>query len=410
MSKPQKLLSVLLLASMLLIGASCSNTKATTETGKATTETWKALNNTFSAWYDESKPDTSMGIDVDSQNFYVGKTAEGKDIFALLRLPLKGTWLADEISEARLFLKLNSETAPSKISIGFVSNNWDYSNLTRAEAVSAIDSTSIRSFDVKNEGGAWVSVSVKDFVRTWLSGERPNYGFALFGEIDGEEYTFISDVGESEAEIPYLEVTGQTGERAKNYGKFAYTETPFPGALTDEGGNCMSYALRDTNMILIDDLAADFDSMDQIYTQLGESGVLTYFTELVKNYVDEHKTGLKISSFRQLDSFDSKIDPSVEYRIAMRIGCKVWNDVVDLGGKRNFDYHFWAQLNDGKWAQKFPLDTSEIIPCSAANLSPEKYPWDCAMMWTGNSQNYYTSKVVYFAVTKSTDEFTQHKG
>jgi hypothetical protein len=129
----------------------------------------------------------------------------------------------------------------------------------------------------------------------------------------------------------------------------------------------------------------------------------------VEDYVEARKAGLQISGFRRIADFDSEIDAAREYRVAMRVGCKVFGE-VDLGGKGCFDYHFWAQLRDGRWAQKFPLDPSVIIPCTGPGISPGKYPWDSALQWYPKTQGYYTSKVVYFAVAKDTDAFTGHEG
>jgi hypothetical protein len=93
------------------------------------------------------------------------------------------------------------------------------------------------------------------------------------------------------------------------------------------------------------------------------------------------------------------------------VGCKVFEgEAVDLSGQGMFDYHFWAQLSDGRWAQKFPLDTSEIIPGAAPGVSPGKYPWNSALQWLPKFQGYYTSQVIFFAVTKYTDEVTRHRG
>jgi hypothetical protein len=261
---------------------------------------------------------------------------------------------------------------------------------------------------VKQEADGWISLPVTDLVRDWLGGAAPNYGLAIFG--DESVCAFVSGGGDDVAAFPYLSVSGVVGERTARYGKFDYTASPLPGAADDEGGNCMSYALRDTNMILLDALDADFDKMNEIYTASGEDAVAEYIAELSMAYVEAHKEGLRVSNFRRIDGFDAEIDPKTEYRIALRVGCKVFGGEAELGRKGMFDYHFRAQLSDGRWAQKFPLDPSEIIPCSAPGLSPGKYPWDSAVMWYGKTQDYYTSRVIYFAVTKATDEFTRHLG
>ena len=372
-----------------------------------TPEKWIARNNTVSAWFSEEQPEDSLGADIDPETIHVGKTADGKDIFTLLRLPLQGTWFAGEVRSARLLLKVKENDAPASLRVARAAGGWDSSQTPRAEARALVDDASFSTPELELEEGGWVSFNVTDYVKTWLSGDVQNNGFALFAESAGGTTVFVS--GWAEDDIPYLEVSGAVGARASDYGKFGYTEQPVPGAEVDEGGNCLSYALRDTEMILIDDLKADYEAMNKIYRGGGEDAVMDYFAGLVEDYVEENKAGLQISRFRKIDGFDAPFDPEKEYRAAIRRGCKVF-DEVDLGGDRNFDFHAWAQLNDGQWAQKFPLDASEKIPCSAPGVSPEKYPWDAAIQWSlARLNGYYTSKIVYFAVTKDTEDFTKHK-
>jgi hypothetical protein len=164
-------------------------------------------------------------------------------------------------------------------------------------------------------------------------------------------------------------------------------------------------------MILDFHLGVDYDEMNRIYIAGGKDGVADYIDSLVANYVETHKKGLQISRLRKIEGFDAVIDPTAEYRIAMRVGCLVNDDgTVDLGGKNHFDYHFWVQLNNGQWAQKFPLDPSEVVPCSGPGVSPGKYPWNAAISWSREKDHDFDdSKVLYYAVTKDTDAFTKHR-
>ncbi|MDR1159741.1 MAG: DNRLRE domain-containing protein [Syntrophomonadaceae bacterium] len=375
-----------------------------------TTEKWIAQDNTISAWFSEEQPENYSGVDIDIETMQIGKTADGKDIFALLRLPLKGTWLAGEVHSARLFLKVKENDAPASLLVTHAASGWDFSQTPCVEARALVDDISFSTAEIRQEEDGWISFDVTSCVRAWLDGDMQNNGFALFAENAGDTGVFVSGWAPDNVDIPYLEVSGAVGVRALDYGKFGYTEQPVPGAEIDEGGNCLSYALRDTEMIFIDDLNADSDVMNEIYRESGEDAVMDYFTVLVENYVEANKAGLQISRFQKIDAFDAPVQPEEEYRIAIRIGCKVFDGEVDLDGARNFDFHAWAQLNDGQWAQKFPLDTSEKIPCSGPGVSPEKYPWNAALQWSmARLNDYYTSKVVYFAVAKDTDNFTKHK-
>jgi hypothetical protein len=325
---------------------------------------------------------------------------------------MRATWLANEIKSASLKLKPSEGSeAPERLRIGYVESAYG-TFITRAKASGMVDLSSLSTVDVIAGEDGWISVDVTGFVKGWLSGEVPNYGFAIFGDEEGEflfEAVDWTENGES-FPYPYLEVSGAVGERVSGYGKFGYTEAPLPGAAADQGGNCLAYALRDTNMILADDLEINLGETNKIYSESGEDGVAEYAAGLVEKYVEAHKDGLKVSGFRRIDDFDSPIDASKEYRIAFRVGCKVYEGFeVDLSEEGAFDFHLWVQLNDGRWAQKFPLDPSEIVPGSGAGVSPAKYPWDSALMWLEKFQGYYTSKVIYYAVVKDAEGLTQHK-
>ncbi|MDR0812842.1 MAG: DNRLRE domain-containing protein [Oscillospiraceae bacterium] len=381
--------------------------------GELKTEQWLAPDKTISASFSEALPDDSTGTAIDTEAIHVGQTADGKDIFAMLRLPLEGTWLAGEVSSARLFLKLKDGAEPASVRSGLVGTIWDLSFTTRAEARAAVLEDTLKTIDVKKEADGWFSLDVTDFVKSWLSGEVQNCGLAVFGLVPGQESSFVSadwaDDDGNYGPFPYLEVSGKEGARDLSYGKFGYTETPLPGFAEDQGGNCLSYALRDTDMIFSDSLGVESGKLRESYESSGTDGVAEYTAELILAYVEAHKDALQISGFRRIDGFDAEIDAAKEYRIALRVGIQTDDEGnADFDYDGTFDYHLWAQLNDGQWAQKFPLDPSQIIPCSAPGLSPYKYPWDAALYWGMKFQNFYGSKTIYFAITKDTEEFTTH--
>ncbi|MDR3120593.1 MAG: S-layer homology domain-containing protein, partial [Clostridiales bacterium] len=362
-------------------------------------------------WLDVS--DATFFNESNSQDtLQVGSAADGADPFAFLCPEISATWLADEVTDARLFLKVVGTAAPERLRVGIVTGGWDDYFTTDDEAKALVDEKSVATVDVTQEDNGWVSLPLTDIVKKWLSGGLQNNGAAIFGETSGEGFEFISMYDENGG-VPYVKVSGAVGDRPLTYGKFGYTEQPVPDA-GNEGGNCMSYALRDTNPILDYDLKADKSEMARIYTEAGESAgtdaLADYFTRLVKEYVEDRKAGLQISRFRQIENFDSKIDTSKEYRIAMRVGVDLIDGPVNFSDPHSFDYHFWAQLNDGRWAQKFPPVSSMIVPCTGPGISPGAYPWDSAYQRTNKTRDYYTSKTVYFAVTKDTNEFTMHRG
>jgi hypothetical protein len=376
------------------------------QTALGATEEWKALNNTAKAWF--ALADSSL---MDTRTIHVGKAEDGEDIFAFVRTPLKGTWMADEVLSAKLFLKPVDGKAPASIRVGFVNSPFSSSSLTREEALLMVDMDSLKSVKVESLDNGWVSLDATDYVKTWLRAEKGNNGFALFGEEAGD---FVFEAvdwleGDKEFPYPYLEVTGDDSGRALGYGKFGYTETPFPGDSSEQGGNCLSYALRDTNMILSWHLGLDYGEMNRIMDATGEDGVCEYAAGKVEEYVKANAESLKISSFRRIDDCNSEIDPEKEYRIAFRAGCKIYEGKpADLESKGAFDFHVRVQLNDGRWAQKFPLDPSEIVAASGPDMSPAKFYWDSAVMWLEKFRDFYTSKVIYFAVQKDVPDFTRH--
>jgi hypothetical protein len=232
-------LGALLLASAVSLGSVVASESPVTEE-------WIAPDNTVSAWYSEDTPETSVGVDIDSTTLHVGKTAGGKDIFALLRLPLRGTWLANELQGARLFLKLKEGKTPATLWVGLAAQAWGFSQTPRTAAKALVNEQSLQRLETRAEEGDWISLDVTGFVKAWLNCDVPNYGFALFGESSGEEAVFFADDGDDSHDFPYLVASGAVGGRALTYGKFGYTEQPVAGAKIDQGGNCMSYALRDT--------------------------------------------------------------------------------------------------------------------------------------------------------------------
>ncbi|MDR3085513.1 MAG: DNRLRE domain-containing protein [Christensenellaceae bacterium] len=344
-----------------------------------------------------------------------GKTAEGEEVFALMRLNLGTEFLASELAEARLFLKISGESKPSSLRIGPVMGYWGDSATSYEDVKALIDEKSAVTVEPRDEADGWVSVPLTDLLRTWLSGGLQNNGLALFGETAGEICSFISCIGATvqEEETPYLKVSGKACERPLTYGKFGFTEILRPDDM-HSNGNCMSYALRDMNAILEGDLGVDMGEMERIYAQADENkgvdALAEYFARLAVDYVEAHKESLKISGFRRIDGFDSKIDPEAEYRIALRVGVDLPEGVVDFSDMHSWDFHYWLQLSDGRWSQKFPTGPSVIVPCTGPGISPGGFPWDSAYGRTPKTADYYTSQVVYFAVTKEGGEFTRHRG
>jgi hypothetical protein len=425
LSTKKKILQSILAASLclaLLFGtAACGNrgdsggdetpAGAPPPTADPNTEIWSG---DLDATYSEEEPDDMGSVNLAPGTMMAGKTVDGKNTFALIRFNIDADLLADEVRNARLFLKVMGKTSPESLRLILVEGSWDAYFSPITEIKSLLDYENSISVEVRKESGGWISMPMTDYAKTWLRGDLYNNGFAIFGETSGETYTFASIAGrdDDDADLPYIAVSGEIGDRALIYGKYSYGEMSMPGE--EDDGNCMSYALRDTDMILADDLGLDDEEMARIYTEsaAGKSvdALADYTAKSAEAYVKAHRDGLKISKFRRIDDFDSKIDPKNEYRIALRVGVDLIGDEVDFSDEHSFDYHFWVELNDGRWAQKFPSGPSMIVPCTGPDISPGKYPWDSGYMRTAKTADYYTGKTIYFAVTKTTDEFTRHRG
>ncbi|MCL1793353.1 MAG: S-layer homology domain-containing protein [Oscillospiraceae bacterium] len=360
------------------------------------------------AFYSDDEPENYGGFDNGSQTIRIGKTNSGGDNFAFVRSPLGGDFFAGEIIGAKLFLKTVRGKSPGKLRMGMVSGYWSRTAATNCEkAKSLVDFANLAVTEVRHEAGGWVSVDITEMLKTWLRGDARNAGLALFG-MDGEEHgTFVSGETLQKTEAPYIEVTGKIGSRPSGYGKFEYSRQPTEGSIYPGGGNCLAYALRDNIPVAGENLGIRNEEVNRIYQKSGEDGVAEYISALFEEYVEKYRGELCISNFRRIDDFNSAIDPALEYRVALRVGCDP-DHPMSLGS-RNYDFHFWAQIGDGRWAQKFSGAQSQIVPHSAS-LSPGEYAWDIGDQWlTQNSYGFYSSKVVYYAVAKNTNEFTEHR-
>jgi hypothetical protein len=293
--------------------------------------------------------------------------------------------------------------------MGTVANRWSYGS-TRDHAKSVVIEDSFVLKELRAEEDGWVSIDVTDAVVNFLRCELPNRGFALFPSDENALGVFMSGKESDISDAPRIVVTAELGERSTSYGKFGFSKQPEQG-FTDPivGGNCLSYAMRDNDgMLLFEDYQFDYDEMNRIFLESGENGILEYLALIVEEYVEAHKEGLQISSFRRIDDFDSPIDPEKEYRVVLRVSNKEASADVPMSDRGGFDYHLWAQLDDGRWTQKYPSSFSWITPGSGPGISPLKFVWDAGEWGFERYQEWYASDGVYYAVTKDTDEFTQH--
>ena len=370
---------------------------------------YRELDNVVKATFTLVDDEDALAMPV--QNIEIGFNDENRNaIFSFLRLPFGADLMADEVSFAQLRMKVAEGDVPSSISVAFVTDTWNIQSLTFSEAMQ-ISHAGAATLATNYQDG-WVSLDITDFIKAWLAGEQRNNGLALFPTVSGHNVSFVSG-NDGALEIPYITIFGQTGERPTGHSAFPFfRKTPVDGIVnyleTAGGGNCLAFALRDLNPITMAHLDFDFEDLDREYQAGGQEAVLEFIAQLIKSYVADHGDALQISDFRRIDSFDSPIEAD-EYRIAFRVGTHVPEGMTL--NRYNFDFHLWAQIDDGRWSQKFALSYSEIVPGTAYNIDPAIYDWHAARQWSNERWlNFYNSRIIYFAVTKDTAEFTSHRG
>ena len=361
--------------------------------------------NAANVWFSE---DSDYEYSNDLAQIGFGRTTAGGEVFSLIRMPLRGDWFADEVAEARLFLKAAEGTPPSKVYAGTVANSWGVS-LERTNIRDILHEDSFVLTEVRQEADGWFSLDVTDIVVSWLAGEIANRGFALFPTAEEAVGVFRSGMSAPIGYAPRIVISAEMGERPTGFGRFGYTVQPGQGAIEPmDGGNCFSYALRDLDGIYHEQLNFDFDEINRVFFESGPNGVLEYLIGYFENYVEANSDALQISGFRRIDSFDSPIDADREYRISLRVAAYA-TEAVPMNERYGFDFHFQMQLNDGRWAQTSPAIFSEIVPGTGPGIDPAAFLWDGATtVWIERYQEWYNSDVAYFAVTKDTDEFTRH--
>jgi len=382
--------------------------------GDSTSSTLWITHDGAVSWFSENAPFEHCS---DREVIQVGKDPDGGDVFALLRMTLRGDWFADEVSGARMYLKIAEEGAapPGSINVGTAANSWAPATVERDFAKTVIREDSFVLTELRIEDDGWVSLDVTDVVKSWLGGEIPNRGFVLFPGAEDDEAlgVFVSGTpGETQDlnTAPRIIIEAEIGDRSDTYGRFGFTKQPEQGVADPIfGGNCLSYAIRDIDTITFDDLPFDFDELNRLFFESGQEGVLEYSARLIEDYIEENKAGLQISGFRRIDDFDSPIDAVNEYRIILRTSANA-TPQLPMSERGGYDFHLWAQLSDGRWTQKSPSVFSSILPGTGPGISPLKFYWDAGDVWgIERWQEWYRSGGIYYAVTKDTDEFTSHK-
>jgi hypothetical protein len=352
--------------------------------------------NTAAAHISEAEPDTGATDAQDMGTVAIGRGADGARRALLLRFPLPAGILAAEVTSARVYVHYRSGDTPA-LQVSAVTGSWSTATATWNETAPYLSEAN--QSPVSEDGGAgWYTIDVTALVKGWLSEDLNNNGLVIEETQSGHQAVFDSAFSWEEGYCPKLEIVYTPGAETERYGKYAFER--------QATGNCMSFALRDRDMILYDDLF-DTPAFQAAYDAGGTAAAFTYVRARVLAYVEEHKESLRVEAIRPLDGFDGAIDPETEYRVALRVGFRDRSFPEGIQVDEDFDYHFWAQLADGSWAEKTPQEAARRVPGANAATDPGAYPWHQGYMWGYEKWNdYYTSDVAYFAVTKTADNFT----
>ncbi len=366
------------------------------ETGEVTVIQRNDLGGT-SFWLNEY--DSDLG----AKSSVVG-LKDGKRYWALFRPSLPSGVTSGQLQSAFFLLRKTGGEA-GELQAAQITERWGYN--VGWNSFEETVSTENVSTDITEKDG-WLHINITDFVRGWLAGDLDNYGFVLREMTDNSESVYVSSQTEDEENAPRVVVTYTKESGGEPYGKYDFSAA--------ENGNCLSYALRDTDNINFWDLYETKDEVQALYEKGGKEGLdalLELTAQGVISYVEKSKTALAVKSFRRLESYNTPIDAAKEYRIAMRVG---FGDLLSEGEMEeegvpvDCDYHLWVQTSDGSWAQKFVIAPAQPVPGTHRETDPGKYPWQMGMDWGTLNSAFYNSGVAYFAVEKSPDEFTMHKG
>lgn len=355
------------------------------------------------------EPDYSVGATIDRLDptasglggpvIYLTSDADGAQRISFIRLPLPTGITAEQVQKVYLEICYKEGDVPTSAQTGVVTQRWTTQGATWDIMGGAVSFENASAAEEAGDG--WYRFDVTATVQNWLNGAMENLGFALeYTDANLDTQIYPPNTDDDISKSPRLVVTYAPTEDTMAYGKYDFAE--------QAEGNCLSYALRDTDPIYLDQLLDDAAAFEDAIAQ--GNGV-KYFSDLVVEYVQAHKDALGISGFRII-SADEAIDTDTEYRIALRLGFHNRNGVDGIQAKDgDFDYHLRAQLRDGSWTEKFPRSQSpsRIVPGTNAENSLNQYPWSASYQ-IGNEkfQDYYDSDIVYFAVTKTTDDFTAH--
>jgi hypothetical protein len=382
-------------------GAAADKDKAATGAREDGTVTIQGEDIVVSSWISEAYPDENVSHLKDATYISVGSYGEGTRAISLVRFALPDGIAPDDVERATLSLKLKDGRL-TNARVAAVTKPWAFAETDWNSMQGALGDTSgDTSGDKIGDTDGRMAFDVTAIVKSWLGGEKDNYGFSLAGTENAGIAEFYSANADSVKDFPALTIACKRAAPAKTYGRFGYTSD-------DGSGNCFSYALRDKKAVYLRDLGVDEKALVSDFRSGGVNKALEYFKKKVTAYLDGHKKELKIDAWRELKGAGDKIDPKKEYLAVLKIGfAEGVEKMEEIIVSEDVDFHFRVRLDDGRWAEKLASDPSRVVPGSNAAYDAAKYPWDSNALWGYSKWNgFYDSNPVYFAVTKTASEFT----
>lgn len=164
----------------------------------------------------------------------------------------------------------------------------------------------------------------------------------------------------------------------------------------DSNQNCAGYAWNYDEFV-------DMDTLGISYTELNNCSSLSSLRTLVKNKSEAYMSNHGIAA-NVIDSYNSSINTSTQYRVVMRVGYYDTNgngewDFSSYPGSDDWDYHWWMQLGDGTWADKRGHFPTRIIPNSNIYSDPDNILWTLWSYGEAVYNDFYSSIPVYYKIT-----------
>jgi hypothetical protein len=259
-----------------------------------------------------------------------------------------------------------------------VTGSWSSATITWNNKPGYSTSAADHSDYAYNDTGAWWRMSnCTAMVKNWLDGTYSNYGLCVKDhDEDGGVWTNFYSSDAPSPDKPELHIL-------YNYGCRSYEYEPSANI------NCMGYAVSYDAYITGDMLGMTPSGIDACNTL---SDWLNYTQSKSETWMTSHV------DYGSLAAYNSSINTSVEYRVALRVGWVDTNGDGELDANQywqdDWDYHWWYETSTGQWAEKHGTQPSGLISGTSSSTNPYNVVWPLP----GEYANFYTSSCRYYAV------------